>query len=151
MEAIFRFLFLESLFSQQFLHGCPLLLYMKLFYKPITLELVHNFFLSLMFLHMNLIIYMYFSIFFCIYLFSRAVSLRPRRPTSQPESTGPVKDQNWVGRGHHPCEVQQHHPDLGRGAAGGEVTHHVLQWQDRKVIWFKLTKYYCRLCLWFMF
>ena len=92
---------------------------------------VHNFFYTFMLLFM----YLFPSPVF------RAVSLRPRRQTSQPESTRTAEDENRVGGGHHPCEVQQHHPDLGRGAAGGEVTHNVLQWQDRKVIWFNQNFY----------
>ncbi len=80
---------------------------------------------------------------FCVYLIffvsSHAVSFRPRRQTSQPESTGTVKDQNRIGGGNHPCEVQQHHPDMGRGAAGWEAADHVLQWQDREVTWSKLS------------
>lgn len=70
---------------------------------------------------------------FCLFFTTRAFWFRSRRQTSQPESTGTVEDQNWVGGGHHSCEVQQHHPDLGWGAAGGETAYHVLQWQDRKV------------------
>lgn len=63
-----------------------------------------------------------------------AVWFRSGRQTPQPESTGAVKDQNRVGGGDHPCEVQQHHPDLGRGATRGEAADHELQRQDRKVV-----------------
>lgn len=63
-----------------------------------------------------------------------AIWFRSGRQTPQPESTGAVKDQNRVGGGDHPCEVQQHHPDLGWGATRGEAADHELQRQDRKVV-----------------
>ena len=64
---------------------------------------------------------------------TRPPSPRTRGQASKPQSQRTAADKNRVWRRHDSRAVQCKPPDVGRGAAGREAAHHVLQRQDGAV------------------
>ena len=64
---------------------------------------------------------------------SSRFSLRTSRQTPESQSQRTAADENRIWGGDHPSALEFEHPDVGRGAAGGEAAHHVLQRQDGTV------------------